>query len=157
MTLNAPVVSLLSYLKTKYKTTYIICSNQGGVARGYFDENRVREIHDYLASLLSRQGVRIDSWQYAPTVDRVYAEKHPEYSIAKQFIQTKTKRKPSTKMIEDALKKLKKSPKDFVRTLVLGDREEDRGLAKNLHAHFIDVRSKTYEQLVDQLKHVLPS
>lgn len=150
--LNVPVVSLLSYLKTKYKTTYIVCTNQGGVARGYFSEERVREIHDYLTPLLKKQGVTIDSWQYAPTVDRTYAAAHPEYKIARRFVETKTKRKPSTKMVDDALKELKISPNDFAALLVLGDREEDRGLAKNLRAHFVDVRKKTYEELVDSVK-----
>ena len=154
--LNTPVVSLLSYLQTKYKTTCIVCTNQGGVARGYFSEARVAEIHDYLVPLLVSQGVTIDSWQYAPTVDRAYAAAHPEYGIAKRFIQTKTKRKPSTKMVDDALKELKISPKDFALILVLGDREEDRVLAKNLSAPFVDVRGKTYEELVDSVKNVLP-
>lgn len=150
--LNMPVVSLLSYLHTKYKTTYIVCTNQGGVARGYFSEDRVAEIHDYLVPLLKNQGVTIDSWQYAATVDRVYAAAHPEYNIAKRFIQTKTKRKPGAAMVDDALKELKISPNDFALVLVLGDREEDRGLAKNLRAHFVDVRKKTYEELVDSVK-----
>lgn len=154
--LNMSVVSLLSYLKTKYKTTYVVCTNQGGVARGYFSETRVAEIHDYLASLLKKQGVTIDSWQYAPTVDRIYAAAHPEYNIAKRFIQTKTKRKPSSAMVEDALEDLKKSSKDFAAIFVLGDREEDWRLAKNLRAHFLDVRGKTYEKLVDSINHVLP-
>lgn len=152
LTLNMPVVSLLSYLKTKYRTTMIVCTNQGGVARGYFDEKRVEEIHDHLAPLLVSQGVTIDNWQYAPTVDRTYAAAHPEYGIAKRFIQTKTKRKPGAAMVEDALRERKKSIKDFAAILVLGDRDEDRGLAKNLSAHFVDVRKKTYEELVDSVK-----
>lgn len=154
--LNMPVVSLLSYLKTKYKTTYIVCSNQGGVARGYSSEGRVAEIHDYLVPLLVSQGVTIDSWQYAPTVDRVYAAAHPEYKINERFVQTKTKRKPGSAMVEEALKQLSKSLNDFSTILVLGDREEDRGLAKNLHAHFVDVGGMSYEKLLGSIKNVLP-
>ena len=50
--LNSPVVSFLSYLQTKYKTTKIVVSNQSGVARGYFDKNRVEEINGEVGALL---------------------------------------------------------------------------------------------------------
>lgn len=154
--LNEPVVSFLSYLQTKYKTTMIVVSNQSGVARGFFSSERVRDVNAKVDTLLKARSIRIDSWQYAPTVDRAYAAAHPEYNIAKRFIQTKTKRKPGAAMVEDALKELKISPEEFAAVLVLGDREEDRGLAKNLSAYFVDVRRMSYQELVDRVNHVLP-
>ncbi len=43
--INEVVISFISYLQTKYKTTKIVISNQSGVARGYFSTQRVKFIN----------------------------------------------------------------------------------------------------------------
>lgn len=145
--LNMPVVSFLSYLKTKYKTTMIVASNQSGVARGYFSESRVREIHNCLDKLLKKQGATIENWQHAPDVDR----EHAQANFIPRYIKSVTKRKPSVAMVNDALKELGKKLNDFSKVVVLGDRHEDAGLAQNLGAHFIDVKGKSYDKLLMSL------
>jgi histidinol-phosphate phosphatase family protein len=44
----------------------LMATNQSGVARGYFSEARLAEIHKALQSLLQRQGVQMDAIYYCP-------------------------------------------------------------------------------------------
>ncbi len=146
--LNEAVADYLAYLQTKHNTVKIVASNQAGVARGFYDGRRVEEIHQEIARLLLAKGVKIDSWQYCPDVDAAYAAlKEKEISFAPNFVKEKTKRKPDTAMVKEALQGLKKELSEFNGLLVLGDREEDAGLARNLKAKFIDVKGKSFEDL----------
>lgn len=147
LTPNAPVVSFLSFLQTKYKTTKIVLTNQSGVARGYFDEKAVEEVNDAINIQLKKQGVKIDSWQYCPDVDETYARAHPEIAWKKPFVKITTKRKPSSAMVTDALEALGKNRSDFDACFVLGNSDDDRDLAKAILARWIDVRGATYEVL----------
>lgn len=147
--LNEQVVSYLSYLQTKYKTTKIVVTNQAGVARKYFTCTRVEEINSHITALLAKKGITIDRWEYCPDVDAAYAAaKKGELSFDSAFVKEHTQRKPSTAMVNDALKALNRSLADFSGVIVLGDRNEDEGLAKNLGAVFIDVNGKGYDGLL---------
>lgn len=141
LNLNTPVVSFLSFLQTKYKTTKIVVSNQSGVARGLFDEQRVEEINVVINDALKGQGVKIDSWQYCPDVDVTHARKRPEIHWKKQYVKAATKRKPSGAMITDALRAMNTTIKDFDAVIVLGNSQNDEGLAKTVGAQWIDVRT----------------
>src|SRR4051794_9602805 len=44
----------------------VVVTNQAGVARGLFPEERVREVHDRLAGLLARAGAHVDRFYYCP-------------------------------------------------------------------------------------------
>lgn len=148
--LNQAVADYIAYLQTKYNTTKIVASNQGGVARGFYDCSRVEEIHQEIARQLQAKGIKIDSWQYCPDVDTAYAEvesKKKEILFRPAYVKAKTRRKPDTAMVDEALLVLKKELSNFQSILVLGDREEDRGLAQNIKAKFIDVKGKRWEEL----------
>ena len=147
--LNQPVVSFLSYLQTKYKTTKLVISNQSGVARGYFDTGRVEEINQHFSSKLKEKGVFISSWNYCPDVDADYALRSG-LNFIPRYVKEFTERKPNISLVVKALTNLGKSLKDFDRIVVLGDRHEDAGLATNLQATFIDVKEKTYEDLLQE-------
>ncbi len=151
LVINAPVVCFLSYIQSKYKTMMIVVSNQSGVARGYFDEKRIREVNEAINELLKKQGITIDGWQFCPDVDAVYAKARPEIFWNKQYVKTATKRKPATKMVDDALGQLGKKIGDFDTTIVLGNSEDDAELARVLGAVWIDVRGASYEKLVAYL------
>ena len=145
---NEDVVSFLSYLQTKYKTTKIVISNQAGVARRFFITKLVEKINETINSYLALKGIKIDNWQYCPFVDAIYASKHPEFNINPKYIQEKTKRKPNPDMVFDALKMLKKNINEFDDIIVIGDRDEDKELAENLKGKFIDVTDKKYSSLI---------
>jgi D-glycero-D-manno-heptose 1,7-bisphosphate phosphatase len=44
----------------------IVVTNQAGVARGYFAEQRVGEVHARLSDLLGRAGARVDAYYHCP-------------------------------------------------------------------------------------------
>ncbi len=155
LTLNRPVVSLLSYLKTKYRAVMIVITNQQGVARGYFTEKKVYEINHEITESLMKQGIGIASWQVCPDVDETYSKQHPEVTWLKTYVKKKTNRKPSTDMVEKALKVLGKTSFDFNSMLVLGNDQDDALLAKHLHASYINVSAKNYEILVKECERAI--
>ncbi len=147
-----PVVSAVTYLQTKYNATVIVASNQAGVARGLYDCSRVEEIHQYLDGLLKKQGVTIQSWKYSPDVDTRYAEEmRGKIDFIPAFVKDETSRKPGVGMVLDALQELGRRREEFSSVVVFGDQSEDEGLAVNLHALFIDVKGKTFEEMKKEL------
>jgi D-glycero-D-manno-heptose 1,7-bisphosphate phosphatase len=44
----------------------VVVTNQAGVARGYFDEALVDEVHDRVRHMLAEQGARLDGIYYCP-------------------------------------------------------------------------------------------
>ena len=71
----------------------VVITNQAGVARGYYTEDDVRELHRYMNELLAEQGAEIDGFYYCPH--------HPEHGIGQYKIQCHS-RKPETGMFEMA-------------------------------------------------------
>jgi histidinol-phosphate phosphatase family protein len=153
--LKKEVVDLLIYAKTKYDTIFIVVSNQTGVARKYFDCKTVEKINAYLADLLKEKGIIINNWQYCPDADSAYAKiKKDQVRFDPKYVKDVTKRKPGTDMVFDALKELKADIKDFDSVIVIGDHDDDKGLAENLKAKFINIVNKNYEDLVRELKEI---
>jgi len=147
--LKKAVVDLLIYAKTKYDATFTVVTNQAGVARKYFDCKKVDEINKHIGNLLKEKGISISSWQYCPDVDSAYAKlKKDQIKFDYEFVKDKTKRKPNTDMVFDALKELKMDLKEFESVVVIGDKEDDKLLAENLKARFVDVNNKDYHELI---------
>ncbi|MCI0704798.1 MAG: D-glycero-beta-D-manno-heptose 1,7-bisphosphate 7-phosphatase [Planctomycetia bacterium] len=44
----------------------VVVTNQAGVARGYFPESHVFEVHEHLSALLAQRGARLDGYYYCP-------------------------------------------------------------------------------------------
>lgn len=49
----------------------IVISNQGGIAKGIFTQQRVEELHSKLFSVLNEEGVTLDEIYYCPHHDQV--------------------------------------------------------------------------------------
>lgn len=71
----------------------VVVTNQAGVARGYYGEEDVISLHEYLNFLLSREGAGIDRFFYCPH--------HPVHGIG-EYRQKCRCRKPDTGMFEMA-------------------------------------------------------
>ena len=92
----------------------IIISNQSGVARGFFSEQDVHNLHKWINIQLSEHNIKID--------DFFFATELPEAEISK------SRRKPSPRMIEEAIEKYNLKRDDC---FMIGDKNIDVLAAKN--------------------------
>jgi D-glycero-D-manno-heptose 1,7-bisphosphate phosphatase len=44
----------------------IVVTNQSGVARGYYSEEDVLQLHRFISAQLDQHGARVDAWYYCP-------------------------------------------------------------------------------------------
>jgi len=101
----------------------VVATNQPVVARGLCGEDRVREIHAKLESLLGKEGAFVDAIYYCPHhPDRGFPGENPAYKIACSC------RKPNTGMIEAAAKHFNI---DVPASFFVGDTTVDVRTAKN--------------------------
>jgi len=91
----------------------VVVTNQAGVARGYFTEQTVREIHEALEKMLDEQGARVDAIYYCPH--------HPAAGIG-VYRQDCNCRKPNPGMLEKAAAELNI---DLNESFVVGDKISD--------------------------------
>lgn len=92
----------------------IVVTNQSGVARGYYDQEDVDRLHQWMCDDLARDGIAITAFYSCPfhaeaTVDRYRAIDHPD-------------RKPNPGMILRAIADLAVDP---LRALMVGDSWRD--------------------------------
>jgi D-glycero-D-manno-heptose 1,7-bisphosphate phosphatase len=71
----------------------IVVTNQAGIARGYYTEEAVNELHKYMRDVLAEQGAVIDAFYYCPH--------HIEGTI-ERYRQACYCRKPNPGMLEQA-------------------------------------------------------
>jgi D-glycero-D-manno-heptose 1,7-bisphosphate phosphatase len=88
-------------------------TNQSGVARGFFDEDEPRALHDWMCAELAGQGAIIDDIRYCPH--------HPDGSIV-GYLEDHHWRKPSPGMIHDLMRHW---PVRHDGSFVIGDRAND--------------------------------
>jgi len=98
----------------------IVITNQGGVAKGFFDEKFLNKLHNRMLWLLKKNGARIDGIYYCPH--------HPHGSVKKYSIPCKC-RKPATGLIEQALRDFNISLKN---SYYIGDQRRDIEFGKRL-------------------------
>lgn len=91
----------------------IVVTNQAGVARGLYGEDKVRAFHAHMQDVLRQQGAHIDAFYYCPH--------HPEGVIA-QFAIKCACRKPGTGMLAQAANDW---PIDLNRSFLIGDKASD--------------------------------
>jgi D-glycero-D-manno-heptose 1,7-bisphosphate phosphatase len=88
-------------------------TNQSGVARGFFDEDELRALHDWMCAELANQGAIIDDIRYCPY--------HPDGSVV-GYLEDHHWRKPSPGMIHDLMEHW---PVQHDGSFVIGDRAID--------------------------------
>ena len=100
----------------------VVVTNQSGVARGYFPESLVKEVHERMVSELAAEGARVDGVYYCPHAGADECEC----------------RKPKTGMLEQAAKEFHL---DLKKSFVVGDRRGDVELAHRSGSKSILVRT----------------
>lgn len=92
----------------------IVVTNQAGVAKGYFTEDDVRQLHEWMRQQFCERGISIQAFYYCPF--------HPEAKIEK-YRKDSDCRKPAPGMILQAIDDFKI---DINRSLMIGDKDSDR-------------------------------
>ncbi len=91
-----------------------VVTNQSGIARGYFDEECVQKIHDYLDRLFRQAGVLLTAFLYCPH--------HPEIGSNVRYTRKCLCRKPAPGMLINASEKFYIN---LYESLMFGDKETD--------------------------------
>jgi D,D-heptose 1,7-bisphosphate phosphatase len=73
-----------------------VVTNQSGVARGYYTENDVLALHDWMQTELAFHGAHIDEFRYSPF--------HPEGTVP-EYAKKTTCRKPAPGMLIDLMER----------------------------------------------------
>ena len=107
----------------------IVATNQAGVARGYYPESLIHEVHDALRARMSEGGARLDG---------VYVCMHHPSVGEPPYRQECDCRKPRPGMLLRAAREL---DVELRRSYVIGDREGDLKLAWSVGARAVLVKS----------------
>jgi D-glycero-D-manno-heptose 1,7-bisphosphate phosphatase len=97
----------------------IVVTNQSGVARGYYGEEDVRKLHQWMRRDLAAHGAHIDAFYYCPYLD--------EATVAAYRFVDHPDRKPNPGMI---LRALSDFSVDAQRAILIGDKASDLEAAK---------------------------
>lgn len=97
----------------------VIVTNQSGVARGYYSEDDLRTLHDWLVETLAREGIDIAGIYYCPH--------HPE-AAAKAYRLECSCRKPGLALFYRAASEL---DIDVDRSIAIGDRTRDLQICRH--------------------------
>ena len=116
----------------------VVVTNQSGVARGYYPEEDVRRLHDWMNEELKKEGAHLDALFYCPH----HTEgKIPEYTKACNC------RKPATGMIDAACAKYHI---DRMRAVLIGDSESDMECAKRARLRGVRYEGGSLLEVVEQ-------
>jgi histidinol-phosphate phosphatase family protein len=110
-----------------------VVTNQAGVARGLYGIDDVARVHQHIEAHLAEYRARIDLFLYCPY--------HPE-GIVEAFARTSEDRKPRPGMANAAASALNL---DLTSSWVVGDRQEDIGLAQAVGASAVYLGTDDYQ------------
>ena len=97
----------------------VVVTNQSGVARGFFSEDLVKEVHQRLQKALQKEGAFLDGFFYCPH--------HPDYGHEK-YRKDCFCRKPNIGMLQEAARDFRI---DLSRSYLIGDTRRDLETAWN--------------------------
>lgn len=107
----------------------VLVTNQSGVARGFFREQAIHDVHERIRELLAAGGARLDGYYYCPH--------HPEGKVV-EYTMTCECRKPAGGLVQRAARDLGLDPQ---RSYCIGDSWVDVGLARAVGATGVLVKT----------------
>ncbi len=107
----------------------VLVSNQSGIARGFFTDAVVEDVHRRMADMLAAGGAHIDAYYYCPH--------HPDGRVP-ELAKVCDCRKPARGLVDRAVAEFGIDPR---RSFVVGDRWLDVGLARTVGAKGVLVRT----------------
>lgn len=114
----------------------VVITNQSGVAKGYFGENLVRQVHDAIQEMLHEKGARVDRFYYCPH--------HPTDGKG-DYVKSCECRKPEAGMLIRASREM---DIDLSRSYLVGDTAKDIETAKKVGAKGILVKTGYGQQSI---------
>lgn len=106
----------------------VVVTNQSGVARGFYTEDDVENLHRHISRTLERHGAHIDAWLYCPH--------HPDGRGS--YALPCTCRKPSPGMLLEAARRY---DIDLQNSAMIGDKRADIDAGKAVGCRTILVRT----------------
>jgi imidazoleglycerol-phosphate dehydratase / histidinol-phosphatase len=110
----------------------VMVTNQGGLGTESFPESEFREVQEFLLELLASQGAAFEAVFVCPLRAEAAC----------------SCRKPKTGLVQEFLRE---HPLDLTRSYVIGDRDADMELARNLGIEGIRVPDETWPQIARRL------
>ena len=138
--------ALCRFRKSGYRL--VVVTNQAGVARGYYQEEDVKLLHDYMNEILRPLGAEIDCFFYCPH--------HPEHGIG-AYKKNCSCRKPDIGMFEQAEQYFQV---DKAHSWMIGDKLIDVEAGKRFGVRTVLVGTgygaKVHQELTGQERRKLP-
>ena len=117
-----------------------VITNQAGVGRGYYSEQKVLKLHNWISSELQKIGAYIDYFFYAP---------YYKYSKKLKYRKGVKLRKPNTGMIDKAIKNW---PIELKNSFLIGDKQLDMELAKRVNIKgYLMKNNKGFSKIIDNI------
>lgn len=114
-------ITNLSFIRKKLDFEFVMVSNQDGLGTASFPEDTFWPVHNFILKTLHGEGIDFDDM----LIDRHFPEdNHPD-------------RKPGTGMLKKYIEN--KEEYDLANSYVIGDRESDAQLAKNLGCKYLKI------------------
>jgi D-glycero-D-manno-heptose 1,7-bisphosphate phosphatase len=107
---------------------FVVVTNQSGIARGYFDEQTVNTLHDWMRERFREQGIAIEGVMVCPF--------HPKGTVA-AYAHHSLHRKPEPGMLLDAAQRWNI---DLSRSIMVGDKASDRIRLPYLRSYIVKSR-----------------
>lgn len=107
------IFDLCRYIQSK-GYLIVVVTNQAGISRGYYTEQDMEELHDYIKNQFNENGIKIDKFYHCPH--------HPDFSGECDC------RKPNIGMIKKAEEELEI---ELNESYLLGDKMSDAYTGKN--------------------------
>lgn len=136
------IPGVIEGLKTLQDNDYllVIITNQSGIARGYYSEDDLNVLHNWMLSVMKKEGINIDGIYYCPHLPTGKIE---SYSISCQC------RKPNTKLFRDAITNLGKQYElDLRNSVAIGDKERDLSICIEIGARGILIGDKSEKEWI---------
>lgn len=135
----------ISFIKKFNELGYLVfvVSNQAGIGRGYYTEDDLLKLQQWIDAELSKHGAHVDEWIYCPH--------HATAGIGKYKVDCNC-RKPKTGMIDYACEKYEI---DRVNSIMVGDKEWDYECGKNAGLQSYIIKDENYKKLNEDIDRFL--
>lgn len=126
------IFNLCQFLTKKYKFKIIIITNQSGIGRGFYDEEKFHKLMKKIIRDFKKKNIKILNYYFSPYYSK---SKNIKYRSSKSFYS----RKPNPGMVLDACKDYKI---DLKKSVFIGDQKTDYLLSKKINLKYIHFNLK---------------